>query len=88
MSNNKSENFLYNINMVWIFFFLFIYFFSLFVITKCLIFSGDCEIYAYQDILSTTSAAVDGPEPAETDYDDQGEEYDDYSDQNGNLAEQ
>lgn len=52
------------------------------------IFVWDCEIYACQDIMSSTSPTVDGPEPAETDYEDQGEEYEDYPDQNGNLAEQ
>ena len=51
-------------------------------------FFWDCEIYACQDVMSTTSSSVEGPEPAETDYEDQGEEYEDYPDQNGNLAEQ
>lgn len=36
--------------------------------------------------MSTPGPAPDGPEPAETDYEEP-EEYDEYPDQNGNLAE-
>ncbi|XP_006621031.1 collagen alpha chain CG42342 isoform X3 [Apis dorsata] len=41
-----------------------------------------------QDITSTSIPAVEGPEPAETDYEEPEEEYEEYTDPNGNLAEQ
>lgn len=39
-----------------------------------------------QDTTNTSTPVIEGPEPAETDYE-PGEEYEEYPDHNGNLAE-
>lgn len=39
-----------------------------------------------QDTTSTSTPVIEGPEPAETDYEPE-EEYEEYPDHNGNLAE-
>lgn len=45
-------------------------------------------IVIQQDIVSTMSPAHEGPEPAETDYDEPEDEYEEeYTDPSGNLAE-